>query len=168
MTTYKVSGAAISDLEDSLAIHGPVIREGEPRAFAAVETTFLHSFEPRPLGNGCLYGPGEVGLRSEVIVPDWIERAQADPEIGRRWDLLSGYALVHEQGHIAISQRYAKRLNGVYRRVTAADCDALDRLVRHAIDPIAAAHARDQTEFDRTDPPRFERYLRRYGYTFGG
>ncbi|WP_108662542.1 DUF922 domain-containing protein [Acuticoccus kandeliae] len=166
--TYKVSGTSLSTLERSLSIHGPAVPGLHGRAFAAVETTFLHNFEPTKYGTQCRYSRnGRVGLRSEVILPEWRQRDAASPELKAKWDIISQYAVIHEAGHIKISQKYARQLEAAYKRASAPTCEELDAQMTKLIEPIAAAHVAEQTEFDATDAPRFQRYLRQYGYSIG-
>lgn len=168
VTTYKVSGNTLSALERSLKIHGPTVPGSRGRAFAAVETTFLHNFETVQNGSRCRFTRnGRVGIRSEVILPEWRQRATAAPDLREKWDIISRYAVIHEAGHIKISQKYARLLESAYKNASAPTCEALEAKMVATIRPIAAAHVAEQEEFDRTDPPRFQRYLRRYGYTAG-
>lgn len=167
--TYRVTGSTMSALERSLSIHGPSVPGLNGRAFAAVETTFLHNFEPVPNEGSCRYSRGgRVGLRSEVILPEWRQRDSAPPELQEKWDLISQYAVIHEAGHIKISQKYARLLEQAYKRASAPDCDALDARMGGIIQPIADAHVAEQQQFDATDAPRFRRYLARYGYGISG
>ncbi|MCF3935963.1 DUF922 domain-containing protein [Acuticoccus sp. M5D2P5] len=166
--TYKVTGTSLSSLERSLSVHGPAVPGLHGRAFAAVETTFLHNFEPEQIGSRCRYTrKGRVGLRSEVILPEWRQRETASPDLQAKWDIISQYALIHEAGHIKISQKYARQLEAAYKQASAPTCEALEAKMEQLIAPIAAAHVEEQTRFDETDAPRFRRYLRQYGYSIG-
>jgi predicted secreted Zn-dependent protease len=166
--TYRVNGTSINALERSLAIHGPSIPGVKGRAFAAVETTFLHSFEARQVGSVCRFNrDGQVGLRSEVTLPDWRHRNRATPDLQAKWDLLSQYAVIHESGHIKISQKYAKKLEQAYKSASAPNCRELEAKMKGIVAPIAAGHVKEQTEFDATDAPRFQAFLRKNGYTLG-
>ncbi|XWN32312.1 MAG: DUF922 domain-containing protein [Devosia sp.] len=166
--TYKVSGRTMSALERSLSIHGPKVPGLRGRAFAAVETTFLHNFEAEQTGSVCRFNrDGRVGIRSEVILPEWRQRDSASPELAAKWDVISQYAVIHEAGHIKISQKYARQLEAAYKRASASTCAALDARMAKDIEPIAAAHVAEQQRFDATDGPRFRRYLRSRGYSLG-
>lgn len=166
--TYKVNGSTLHALERSLSVHGPLVPGLHGRAFAAVETTFLHSFEPVAVGAVCRYSrSGRVGLRSEVILPDWRQRDTASPDLQEKWDLISRYAVIHESGHIKISQKYARLLEAEYRRASAPTCAELEAGMDAIIEPIADAHVAEQQLFDETDAPRFRRFLARYGYGYG-
>ncbi|MEM8665203.1 MAG: DUF922 domain-containing protein [Pseudomonadota bacterium] len=166
VTTYEVTGTSRSALEQSLATHGPVVPGLQGRAFAAVEPRFLHSFEARQNGNICRYGrEGRVGLRATVILPEWRQRENAPAELREQWDIISTYAVIHERGHIEISQRYARIMEHIYRGASAPDCDALKaKIARHAED-IYRHHRAAQRRFDETDGPRFEKFLQSVGYT---
>ena len=166
--TYRVNGTTLNALERSLSIHGPLVPGSPGRAFAAVETTFLHSFEPVQQGKRCSYTrAGRVGLRSEVTLPEWRQRNRAHPELQEKWDIISRYAIIHESGHIKISQKYARQLEAAYKSSSAPTCEELEAKMARVIEPIANAHVAEQTTFDATDGPRFRAYLRRYGYTAG-
>lgn len=166
--TYKVTGTTMSALERSLSVHGPQVPGLEGRAFAAVETTFLHSFEPVQQGGACRYSrDGRVGLRSEVTLPEWRQRDTAAPDLQAKWDVISRYAVIHEAGHIKISQKYARQLEAAYRRASAPSCAELEAKMAETVAPIAAAHVAEQTRFDATDLPRFESFIRRHGYSLG-
>lgn len=163
--TYNVTGTTLSALERSLASHGPQVPGLQGRAFAAVETTFLHNFEPVEEGSGCRFSrSGRVGLRSEVILPEWRQRDSAPPELQEKWDIIRQYAVIHEAGHIRISQKYARLLEQVYKDAVAPNCQALEGEIARLVEPIADAHVAEQRLFDETDLPRFRAYLRRYGY----
>lgn len=166
--TYDVMGTTMSALERSLSTHGPEVPGLVGRAFAAVETQFLHNFEPVETNGRCRYTrAGQVGLRSEVILPQWRQRDDAPSQLKQKWDIISTYAVIHEQGHIRISQKYARKLEAVYKAQSAPTCEALERNMNAVIAPIAAAHIAEQRRFDETDLPRFRAYLRRFGYTIG-
>jgi len=166
--TYNVSGTTLSSLERSLAAHGPRVPGLQGRAFAAVETSFLHSFQPQQAGGACRFNRnGRVGLRSEVILPEWRQRDTAPPELREKWDVISQYAVIHEAGHIRISQKYARILEEAYRSAEANDCEALEAKMVRIADGVLERHSDEQQLFDETDGPRFERYLRRLGYSIG-
>jgi len=163
---YSVTGTTLSGLERSLSMHGPQVPGLNGRAFAAVETTFVHNFEPMEANGRCRFTrDGRVGLRSEVILPEWRQRDSAPPDLQQKWDIISRYAVIHEAGHIRISQKYARQLEQAYRQASAATCGELQAEMGSAIEPIAAAHVAEQRRFDETDAPRFRAYLRRYGYS---
>lgn len=166
--TYKVGGTSTNALERSLAAHGPRIPGVKGRAFAAVETAFLHSFEPKQEGGRCAYNKdGRVGIRSEVTLPEWQNLKKASAELQLKWALLSRYAVIHEAGHIKISQKYARMLERTYRSASAPTCRQLEAKMKDLVAPIAAGHVKEQNEYDATDGPRFNAFLRRNGYTLG-
>ncbi|MEM0906452.1 MAG: DUF922 domain-containing protein [Pseudomonadota bacterium] len=166
--TYSVTGTTLNALERSLAAHGPRVPGLQGRAFAAVETSFLHSFEAKKQGTACRYNrDGRVALRSEVILPEWRQRDRAAPDVREIWDIYSDYAVIHENGHIKISQKYAKILEQTYRRLSAPDCEALEASLLSEADQIFGRHSAEQRLFDETDLPRFQRYLRSRGFAFG-
>lgn len=168
VSTYPVSGTTLNALERSLSAHGPSVPGLPGRAFATVETTFLHSFEPEQAGGVCRYSrSGRVGLRSDVILPEWRQRDAATLELQEKWDIISQYAVIHETGHIRISQKYARQLEAAYKRVTAPTCAELAEKIDGIVAPIAAAHGAEQQIYDQTDAVRFRRFLQRYGYTYG-
>lgn len=165
--TYQVGGTSIAALNAQARRHGPVV--GGIRAFAAVEYNFFHNFEPQKTDTRCRYNRnGNVLVRSEVTLPEWRERdmRRADPETRRQWDLLSRYAVIHESGHIKISQRYAAQLRQLYRTSSAPTCKELEAKVEREGTKILQAEGEAQAEFDRTDSVRFRRFLRRNGYDF--
>lgn len=164
--TYQVSGRSMNALERSLRVHGPSVPGLHGRAFAAVETSFLHNFEARQSGPVCRYNrDGRVGLRSEVTLPEWRQRDAASPDLKEKWDLIHSYAIIHEAGHIKISQKYARELEAAYKSVSAPTCQELEAKMKTIIAPIAARHVAEQQEYDRTDGARFEQYIRQFGYT---
>ncbi|MEM7695708.1 MAG: DUF922 domain-containing protein [Pseudomonadota bacterium] len=164
--TYKVSGNSLNALERSLAAHGPAVPGLKGRAFAAVETAFLHSFEAVPSAGACRYSRnGRVGLRSEVILPEWRQRDTAPAALRERWDVISQYAVIHEAGHIKISQKYARLLEQAYKQASAPSCEALNSTMVQEANRILERHSFEQRRFDETDGPRFERYLRSLGYS---
>ena len=166
--TYNVTGTTLNSLERSLATHGPRVPGLQGRAFAAVETSFLHSFEPQTAGGRCRFTRnGRVGLRSEVILPEWRQRDSASRDLQEKWDIISQYAVIHEAGHIKISQKYAKLLEQAYISASAPDCRALSANMVGDAQRILQRHSAEQRLFDETDGPRFERYLRSLGYTTG-
>jgi len=166
--TYDVMGTTMSALERSLSMHGPEVPGLAGRAFAAVETRFLHNFEPEQVGGRCRYSRGgRVGIRSEVILPEWRQRDSAPTDLQQKWDIISRYAVIHETGHIRISQKYARKLEEAYKAQSAPTCAELERTMENVIAPIAAQHVAEQRRFDETDLPRFRAYLRRFGYTIG-
>lgn len=166
--TYKVSGTTLSTLERSLAAHGPSVPGLQGRAFAAVETSFMHSFEARKTGASCRYSRGgRVGLRSEVILPEWRHRDRASVDLQAKWDIISRYAVIHEAGHIKISQKYARELELAYKRASAPTCEALEANMIKVANAILMKHSAEQQLYDETDAPRFQAYLRRLGYSAG-
>jgi len=166
--TYKVTGTTLSSLERSLSVHGPVVPGLDGRAFAAVETSFMHSFDAKQSGGSCRFKRGgRVGLRSEVILPDWRQRDRASPELRAKWDIISQYAVIHEAGHIKISQKYARELETAYKRASAPTCEALEASMVKIANTILVKHSAEQQLYDQTDAPRFQAYLRRLGYSTG-
>ncbi|WP_420391412.1 DUF922 domain-containing protein [Acuticoccus sp.] len=170
VSTYEVSGDSLNSLQRSASAHGPPIPGSPARAFAAVEYNYLHSFEPVEEAGRCRYNStGRVGLRAEVILPEWRQRDRnrASPDLQRKWDVLARYASIHEAGHIRISQKYARLLEGVFRRSTAPTCQKLDAEASRDFAGLFQRLREEQELFDATDEPRFRRYLRRNGYTLG-
>ncbi|MEM6847683.1 MAG: DUF922 domain-containing protein [Pseudomonadota bacterium] len=165
--TYQVGGTSIAALNAQARRHGPAVPGLEGRAFAAVEYNFFHNFEPEQRGTRCRFNRnGNVLVRSEVTLPEWRERdmRRAGSEVRRQWELLSEYAIIHESGHIRISQQFAARLRDLYRASSAPDCEALMAKIERDAIPILEAEREAQNEFDRTDEVRFRRFLRRNGY----
>lgn len=166
--TYKVSGTTLSTLERSLAVHGPAVPGLKGRAFAAVETSFMHSFDAKQTGASCRFRRGgRVGLRSEVILPEWRQREGASLDLQAKWDIISQYAVIHEAGHIKISQKYARELEAAYKRASAPSCEALEARMVKVANMILVKHSAEQQLYDETDAPRFQAYLRRLGYSAG-
>ena len=163
VVNYPVSGNTFDALRHSWATNGPRIGEDPDGAFASVLPAFKSNFEPVQQGDRCIFSPkGEVYLDAEVTLPKWKEQASAPADVQLRWDIYSSYAVIHESGHIKISQKYARRLKSYLKNASAPDCDVLLRRMYRDTQQILEAHYAEQQWFDATDPPRFDAYRMRY------
>lgn len=163
VVTYPVRGKTFDALRTSWMSNGPRVGDDPSGAFAAMQPAFTSNFMPVQKGGRCVFDPrGEVFLGAEVTLPEWKEQARAPGEVQLHWDIYASYAVYHENEHIRIAQKYARRLKSYMKNASAPDCATLTSRMLRDTQVILDAHSAEQLMYDATDPPRFERYRDRY------
>ncbi len=163
VVTYPVRGKSFEALRTSWMTNGPRVGDDPAGAFAAMQPAFTSNFVPVQQGDRCVFNPtGQVFLGAEVTLPEWKEQARAPGEVQLHWDIYASYAVYHENEHIRIAQKYARRLKSYMMNASAPNCDLLNARMLRDTQQILDAHSAEQLMYDATDPPRFERYRERY------
>ena len=163
VVTYPVRGNSFEALRHSWMSNGPRVGTDPAGAFAAMQPAFTSNYVPVQKGDRCVFDPkGEVFLGAEVTLPEWKEQARAPRDVQLHWDIYASYAVYHENEHIRISQKYARRLKSYMKNASAPNCALLTSRMLRDTQQILDAHSAEQLMYDATDPPRFERYRQRY------
>ena len=84
-----------------------------------------------------------------MTLPEWKEQARAPRDVQLHWDIYASYAVYHENEHIRISQKYARRLKSYMKNASAPNCALLTSRMLRDTQQILDAHSAEQLMYGR-------------------
>lgn len=140
---YDVSGTSVSELRDAIRRLGPQ-EQGQP-ADALTVWDLEWTYAERRSAEGCTLRDVRVTLMMTMTLPRWNPPADAPARLVAAWREYLDHVKIHEAGHQAIADQYARRLLTALTGLRAASCDALwDAASRTAARINAEGQARNR------------------------
>jgi predicted secreted Zn-dependent protease len=126
-STYAVFGRTIPDIWDSLNERGPALRN---RIVAGVHSWNLTwDMEWVRSDEGCRVEGLEIVMSTEIMMPDWRQRAGADQELQDHWDEFVRQLREHEEAHRGYALDTVRDLHRTILAERAPDCPTVrDRI----------------------------------------
>jgi len=151
-TYYNINGITGADLDREIATKGPL--KGHALASAAIK--FVPVAISYDEGDGkCRFREVKFRIDANVTLPRWRGHNSSDPELRTAWRFLSAYAREHEAVHVAIAEKYARKISEELKALPAKkDCDALDASAERVLKRNKTEHNREQLAFDREEQER--------------
>jgi len=151
-TYYTIRGASGADLDREIAEKGPL--EGHALASAAIKfVPVAVSYDESP--EGCRFREAKFRVEADVTLPRWRAQASSDPDLRIAWEFLADYAREHEEQHVAIAEKFAKKIGDDLMAIPVKpSCDALDEAAQRALKRNRRAHNREQLAFDEREQKR--------------
>lgn len=152
---YRVSGTTRAEIAGSLAANAVTGAGGRFQGVHSWHMTWSFRYAPRD--GVCRVTHVEVRLRSETIVPRWVDRDRADSALVREWDTYIARLRGHENAHRAIAYRGARAVQRALKRVTAPGCGTLSARGNAAARQVLERYAaRNQVYDEKTGHGRTE------------
>ncbi|HYK82213.1 MAG TPA: DUF922 domain-containing protein [Gemmatimonadales bacterium] len=120
---YDVTGSSVAELRDAIHRLGP--REEGRSADALTLWDLEWTYGERPSAGGCTLRDVRVRLTVTVTLPRWQPPADGSPGLVAAWHTFLDHIKIHEAGHRAIAEEYARRLVTALNALRAATCDAV-------------------------------------------
>lgn len=143
---YEVQGRTAAELAADLRRRGP--RDEEGRARAGVASSPLRwSYAKIARGLGCVAADVVVTVQTDILLPRWVPPVDSEPGMIATWNHSMSALAVHEEGHKAISVRYAKLIrDGIV--ATRAPCRTFTARADSASGRLVAAMRDAQAAYD--------------------
>ncbi|MFZ2099590.1 MAG: DUF922 domain-containing protein [Oricola sp.] len=151
-TYYTISGSTGADLDREIASKGPL--KGHAMASAAIKFVPVAIAYDKSDGM-CRFGEASFRIEANVTLPRWRAHAASDADLRVAWKFLAKYAREHEQVHVAIAEKYARKIGAELKALPAQkDCDRLDDAAERVLKRNKRDHNRDQLAFDAAEQKR--------------
>lgn len=147
--TYEVSGTTFPQIMRSLQENAPYIERTKRRHYGVTRLSFTQEATFQEARDGCELLSNDIGLKVEMVLPEWIDRDRAADGVAARWDRLSESIAAHEERHVAIAQDYLRRMRReLDRAMTAPTCERLRAMIRTRMEALIEQHRAAQEGFD--------------------
>ncbi|GAB4348560.1 MAG: hypothetical protein Kow0026_03190 [Oricola sp.] len=151
-TYYNISGITGADLDREIATKGPL--KGHALASSAIKFVPVGISYDEKDGR-CRFREAKFRIEANVTLPRWRAHPSSDPELRTAWKFLSAYAREHEAVHVAIAEKYARKIGEELMALPPKkDCDTLEAAATRVLKRNKAEHNREQLAFDREEQER--------------
>lgn len=157
---FSVGGTTAAELDGALSREGPLMKSTGARHPGATRIKFGGSVTYVSRGGKCAVGKAVVTLNTRIILPRWVNRKRANPDLALVWDTLSADIKRHEERHAEIARNYARTLESTLQNLRPqTDCTEMQALVARESEKAVAEHDKDQARFDRSEAINFDRRM---------
>jgi predicted secreted Zn-dependent protease len=158
---YTVPGTTVEQINEQIAIRGP--QDGH--AIGTTETRMTPKVRTVYQDGKCRINSVDVLLELKVTLPRWADLDKADRRTRSGYTGLSRHVEEHEQRHVEISQKYAKRIEQVLLKMPPQKkCRELIADARAKFKSLFEDHNQEQRNFDAAERKEIERRLSSLGY----
>ena len=155
VTRYPVEGTTMTAVLRSLSERSPLVERTGQRHYGVTRVAFEQSATFQEIPDGCELLSNDIELKIEVMLPEWVDRERAGPQLVRLWDRLEEDIVRHEARHVEIAQEsHAEMREKLDRPIIAETCDALRERVRSDLREMIEEHRRRQIAFDEATVAR--------------
>lgn len=159
---YNVPGTTVDQINEQIAIRGP--QDGH--AIGTTETRMTPKVRTVRKDGECRIESAEVLLELKVTLPRWADLDRADSRTRAGFAGLGRHVEEHEQVHVEISQKYAKKIEkALLAMPPQQSCRVLIDTARTKFKDLFQEHNREQRAFDAREREAIERRLRALGYS---
>lgn len=152
-TYYNISGVSGAELDREIAAKGPM----KGHAMASAEIRFVPvSVEYEKTERSCRFRRAGFRVDANVTLPRWRQQlASRDRELRNAWNFISTYARKHEEEHIRIAEKYARKAEEDLMAIPLKpDCNRLEDAAERTLKRNRSAHDREQNAFDAKEQKR--------------
>ena len=158
---YNVPGTTVEQINQQIAIRGP--QDGH--AIGTTETRMTPKVRTVRRDGECRIESADVLLELKVTLPRWAEIDKADSRTRFGLAGLSRHVEEHEQVHVEISQKYAKKIeDALLAMPPQKSCRVLINKARAEFKSLFEEHNDEQRAFDASEREAIERRLAELGY----
>lgn len=158
---YPVEGTTVDEIRRSLRESS---RDATRRNATGLHTWRLsYSYRYLQHDSYCEMTDVTIELRSEITVPDWIDREQADSTLAEQWDTYITLLRGHEYTHREHSYRAAREISRELLDLETPRCSGMRPNAQGLANRILDKYRRLDEEFDGAEagrivwPPRDQR-----------
>ena len=149
MEYFRVSGATLAQLRDTMRETAPKDAEGLPRWGMArwrLRWKFEHAH-----ATDCRIGKFTITVTSRILMPRWVDREKAPQALQDTWERFYRALLLHENGHrdngIRAANDLARRLRGMSAH---PDCASLNAEIENVGQRIVGEYSLVDKAYDRS------------------
>ncbi|MCR4268920.1 DUF922 domain-containing Zn-dependent protease [Nitratireductor sp. ZSWI3] len=163
---FPIGGKTLSDIERQLRSRGPQVQSTGQRHPGATRMEFTTKISYAETQSSCRIARVDVTVKAQVFLPRWRNRRGADRETALIWDTLSRDIKRHEESHIGIAKRFARKIEDVVEALPGrSSCPPLQKAAEERTARILKEHDDAQAHFDRVESHNFEdRMMRLLNY----
>ena len=122
---YRVQGVTEAEIARSLAMNRRP-GEGGGRYSGSYSWQMRWSFQYGPARGGCRMRSVRLRLRSEMQLPEWVDRERADSALIAAWDTYIERLRRHENRHQVHAHSAARDVYRMLKRFTAPTCATME------------------------------------------
>jgi predicted secreted Zn-dependent protease len=143
---YAVQGKDYASLLRSLAANGPKGFHG----LAKWNVTYKYTTKAQDAV--CRFDTVDVIVRGEVLMPKWVDEAQAPPDLQYRWQNYYSALKRHEEGHVQNGTELALLVREKFLGLGTFACSQAPSIAQKEFDQIYSFHKeRDKKYDERTE-----------------
>lgn len=159
---FSIGGKTLSDIEQQLRTRGPHVQSTGQRHPGATRMEFTTKISYAETQTRCRIAKVNVSVKAQVHLPRWRNRRSAERETALIWDTLSRDIKRHEESHLGIAKRYARKIEDTVEALSSrASCAPLQKRAEQTTAKILEEHDAAQERFDRIESGNFEQRLLR-------
>ncbi len=143
---YDIRGTTSEELLKQMSELGP--KDSDDNWFAKTEWAIDWAY-PIPKGNSC--EPVQVIAWIKYILPRWVNKNEAPPELQARWDAYELRLKQHEEHHKDITVKYCQQFMAEIKKIDDyKSCKELEERIGaiHATGIIINACTQEQAQYD--------------------
>lgn len=151
-TPYTVQGTSVEEIRRSLR---ETAREATRRNATGLHTWRLsYSYRYLQHDSFCETTDVAIELRSEITVPNWVDRAHADSALAAQWDTYITQLKGHEYTHREHSYRAAREMSRELLSLETPRCSGMRPNAQALANRILDKYRRLDEEFDAAEAGR--------------
>ncbi|WP_295812260.1 DUF922 domain-containing protein [uncultured Nitratireductor sp.] len=159
---FSIGGETLSEIEEQLRSRGPHVQSTGQRHPGATRMEFKTKITYEEDDRRCRIAGANVSVKAQVFLPRWRNRKTAGPETALVWDTLSKDIKRHEDSHLGIAKRYARKIENEIGKLTPrASCETVQARAEKITQKNLEQHDAAQARFDRIESGNFEWRLMR-------
>ncbi len=143
---YDAHGSTPEELHASLRNNGP--STGGATYFAATSSQTGFGYKTEEQNGRCRLTDVGVTVKISMLLPLWGERDRAPEPLRRAWDEFLDRLLLHEGGHVRITDRFSRDLYNGLKTLTANSCNLLDSQSKAFIDDLSRRQDEANSAYD--------------------
>ncbi len=159
---FPIGGHTLEEIDKELSARGPKLQSTGQRHPGATQMQFSTRYTFASTPKWCRIENAVVTVKAKIILPNWRQRRRADESTRLIWDTLNSDIKRHEESHVQIAKRHARRLESELERIgRREDCEGVKAQAARVSARILAEHDQAQDRFDRIETINFENRMMR-------
>jgi len=162
---FDIKGRTADELDAALNQRGPLAMGSSSHHPGATKIRFGGNATYSEANGRCYISDVKVTVDTEIILPRWRDRRNADKQLSMIWDTLAADIRRHEDRHVEIARQHARQMERqILALRPAADCDTLQEKANEVTERETERHDADQARFDRIEAINFTSRMQRLLY----
>ncbi len=162
---FDIKGRTADELDAALNQRGPLAMGSSSHHPGATKIRFGGNATYSEADGRCYISDVKVTVDTEIILPRWRDRRNADKQLSMIWDTLAADIRRHEDRHVEIARQHARQMERqILALRPAADCDTLQEKANEVTERETERHDADQARFDRIEAINFTSRMQRLLY----
>jgi predicted secreted Zn-dependent protease len=144
---YELRGRSAAELRRQMDESGPK-EEGESYD-ARTHWSVRWRFRYESAGSSCRISSASTTVETEILLPRWLDAAQAPAELRARWSRYLQALRLHENGHARFGEQAAAEIEqAILEMPPRPSCPELERSANALAEELIEKYRRSEREYD--------------------